>query len=79
MGQVGRRSELCTPTILTGAMVVEAVVLMASASSKMEDGTNPSARISGSHLILIGAITIIYKDVGVEGLEKVTELEDFLS
>ena len=46
---------------VAGASVAIAVVLTASISSKMDEGRNPAARISGSHFTRIGAITKIWK------------------
>ena len=51
--------------MLTGAV-------MLATSSKILEGRNPAARISGSHLTLIGAITKNLEDNGVEG-QEITE------
>ena len=61
-----RATTLSTATS-TGDMVVEAMLTVASASSKIDEGRNPAASISGSHLILIGAIVTCnnFDDVGV--------------
>ena len=51
-----KSTTLATASSTAATVVGEAVVLSASATSNMEDGTNPPFKISGSHLILIGAI-----------------------
>ena len=51
-------STTLSTTSPTG-VTVEAVLLLASASSNIEEGRNPAARTSGSHFTLIGAIFTI--------------------
>ena len=54
-----------TEGAVTGAEV-EAMVLSASKPSKMEEGLNPAASISGSQTTRIGAITNNLEKYGVE-------------